>query len=171
MILASAGNFGISFILEFIGLVVVFAIIRRYIWPPLNKKMNERLDSIKTQLAAGDQARAEAARLVAEKNQALKAAETEATQIIEQAKKNAEFLVEDGKRRADEEYERLVARITQEIEAARLRMRQEVLTLLGEVVLVATKVVVQAELDESGHHRLIDEAIAATEAESNGAVV
>ncbi|HUY06091.1 MAG TPA: F0F1 ATP synthase subunit B [Acidimicrobiales bacterium] len=173
---SASGNFGISFLLEIVGIVVVGALIWRYIAPPLNKAMNKRLDTIKGQLLAGDEARAEALRIVGELREALEAAKLEAVQIVQQANRSAEFLVNDGVRRAEEEYGRIVSRIEHEIEAARSRARQEVLSELGAVVVVATEVVVRAELDATSHHRLIDEAIAATESESidtdhTGAVV
>ncbi len=163
---ATSSNFGISFLLEIVGIVIVGGLIWRYIAPPLNKMMVRKLDSIKGQLQAGDEARAEGLRIVGDHRSALEAARLEAQQIVAQARKSAEFLVNDGVRRAEEEYGRIVSRIEHEIEAARGRARQEVLAELGAVVVVATEVVVRAELDGTNHHRLIGEAIAATESES-----
>ena len=165
-IAASTANFGLSFLLEIVGIIIVGALIWRYIAPPLNRMMSRKLESIKGQLSAGDEARAEAVRVVGEHQAALESAKLESVQIIQQAKRSAEFLVNDGVRRAEEEYGRIVSRIEHEINAARSRARQEVLTDLGAVVVVATEVVVRAELDEISHHRLIGEAIAATESES-----
>ncbi len=166
---STSANFGVSFLLEIVGIVIVGGLIWRYIAPPLNRAMTRKLDSIKGQLLAGDEARAEGARIVAEHRAALEAARLEAVQIVAQAKNSAEFLVSDGVRRAEEEYGRIVSRIEHEIEAARSRARQEVLAELGAVVVVATEVVVRAELDATSHHRLIGEAIAATESDSIGA--
>lgn len=163
MILAASGNFGISFLLEILGIVIVAALIWRYIAPPLNKVMAKKLESIKGQLAAGAEARAESEHLVEERKNALAAATVEAGQIVEQAKRSADFLLSDGVRRAEEEYGRIIGRIEHEVEAARSRARQEVLNELGAVVVAATEVVVRAELDGTSHHRLINEAITATE--------
>ena len=165
-IAATTDNFGISFLLEIVGIVIVGGLIWRYIAPPLNRAMTRKLESIKGQLAAGDEARAEGVRVVGERRSALEAAKLEAVQILQQARTSAEFLVNDGDRRAQEEYGRIVGRIEHEIEAARSRARQEVLSELGAVVVVATEVVVRAELDTTSHHRLIGEAIAATESDS-----
>lgn len=170
MIIASAGNFGISFLLELLGLVIVAFLIWKYVAPPLNRVMAKRLETIRAQLAAGDEARAEAARLVQERKDALAKATEEAAQIVERAKKSAELLVEDGARRADEEHDRIVGRIDYEIEAARSRAREEILSELGAVVVFATEAVIRAELTEPIHHQLIDEAIAATETQSTGVV-
>jgi F-type H+-transporting ATPase subunit b len=170
MIFAAAGNFGISYILEIVGLVIVAGLITRYIGPPLKKLMNKKLDSIKSQLTAGDEARAEAAQLVKEQKAQLVTAKTQATQIVDQASKSALLLVEDGKRSAEEVYGRFVTRIDQEIVATKIRARQGVLDDLGAVIVSATEVVVRAELNGTSHHRLIDEAISATESEHTEAI-
>lgn len=166
IVAAASANFGISFLLEIVGIAIVAALIWRYIAPPLNRVMTRKLESIEGQLSAGDEARAEGVRVVEAQRSALEAAKLEAIQIVAQAKTSAEFLINDGVRRAEEEYGRIVSRIEHEIEAARSRARQEVLGDLGAVVVVATEVVVRAELDATSHHRLIDEAIAATESDS-----
>ena len=170
MMVAAADNFGLSFGLEILGIVIVVALIWRYIAPPIGRAMGRRLEAIRAQLAAGEDARAAAARLVEERRIALESARAESIEIVAQAKRSAAFLLDDGVRRAEEEYGRIVSRIEHEIEAARSRARQEVLSELGAVVVAVTEVVVRAELDETLHHRLIDEAIAATASEATEAM-
>jgi F0F1-type ATP synthase membrane subunit b/b' len=166
MILADAGNFGTSFLLEILGLVIVAGLIWRYVAPWLNGKMNGKLTTISSQLSAGDEARAAAVRLVEESKAALAEAKVEALAIADRATKSADLLVVDGKRRADEEYDRIVGRIAPEIEASKTRARQLVLDDLGAVVVAATEVVVRAEMTDTLRHRLIGEAITATESQS-----
>ncbi len=165
MILADAGNFGSSFLLEILGLVIVGGLIARYIAPLLNKQMNAKLTTISSQLSAGDEARATAVRLVEQSKAALAEAKLEAIAIADRATKSAGLLVIDGKRRADEEYDRIVGRIDPEIEASKTRARQLVLDDLGAVVVAATEVVVRAEMTDTLRHRLIGEAISATESQ------
>jgi F-type H+-transporting ATPase subunit b len=168
VIVAASGsnNFGLSYVLELVGIAITVALIWKYIAPPLGRAMNRRLDSIRGQLAAGETARAEGLKIVEQRTAELKAAEQEAKALIEQAKHSAELLVLEGQRRAEEERSRIVARTAVEIAAARARARHEVLADLGLVIVAATEVVVRAELNDASHHRLIDEAIAATESES-----
>ena len=166
MIFAATNNFGLSYILEIVGIAITVALIVKYITPLLRGAMNRRLDTIRGQLAAGETARAEALKIVAQRTAELEAAEQEAKALVEQARRSAELLVEEGGRRAEEERSRIVARTAVEIAAARARARHEVLADLGLVIVAATEVVVRAELNDVSHHRLIDEAIAATESES-----
>ena len=62
-IAAASANFGVSFLLESAGIVIVGGLIWRYIAPPLNKVMTKKLELIKGQLSTGDEARAEAVRV------------------------------------------------------------------------------------------------------------
>lgn len=173
MILATA-DFGLSFYVELASLLIIAWFVYRYVWHggiKLQSRLNAQIDAIRAQFAAGDEARAAAERLVEERRRALEAAKVEADMIVEQAHRSAQFLIDDGVRRAEEDYGRIIGRIATEVEAARSRARQEVLSELGEVIVHATEVVVRAELDEGLQRRLIDEAIAATESESDEAVI
>ncbi len=165
MLYASA-NFGESFLLEVVALVLVIAFIVRKVVPPLRKAMDHRAETIRGQLAAGDEARAAAAALVESRRAALEAAKSEAAAIVDQARQSAAQIVADGSRRAESEAERLAQRAGTEVLLAHSRVRQEVATEVGALVLELTERVVVAELDEVKHHRLIAEAISAAESEA-----
>ncbi len=164
MVLASA-NFGESYILEVVGLVLVVVFIVRRVAPPLAKLMNDKQASIRSQLAAGDEARAAAEQVVAKRAAELEVARQEAATILDQARVSAGQLVDDGRRRAEDEYQRLVTRASTELDLARSRAREEVMAHIASLVVAAAEAVVESELDSATHHHLIDEAIAAAESE------
>jgi len=166
MVLASA-NFGLSYILELVGLALVVVFVVRKVAPPLRAAMARQEDAIRTQLAAGDEARASAQLLVARRREELERARAEAETIVAQARTSAEQLVEDGRRRAEEERERLVARAAVEVELARAQARDEVTARVAGLVVAAAEAIVEAELDDETHHHLIAQAIAAAEAEAS----
>ena len=163
----ASANIGESFVLEIVGIVIVFLIVRRYIAPLLAKLMNQRAESIRVQLAAGDEARAAAQELVAERHRALEQAREEAVGIVEQARHSAEQLVAEGHRKSQGEYGRIVARATVEIELERNRVRDEVMREMSLLVVTGARRLVDEELDEPRHHLLIDEAIVAAESETS----
>jgi len=165
VLFASAGNFGLSFILELVGTVLVVLVIWRYVVPPLRTMMARRLATIESELEAGDRARAAAGELVSARRAALEEAKAEAARILEQAQRAAETLVADGTRAAEEEYQRALVRAENEVESFRTRLRAEVMDEAGSVVVAAAERVVEAILDQPRHHRLIGEAIGATETE------
>ena len=165
MILADAGNFGLSYVLEWIAFVFVVVFIWRYVAPPLNRAMSAKREQIRSQLAERDELAAAAEALIAERRTQLESARAEAREIVEQAHRSAAALVQDGRRRAEEERARIVARAGAEIDAANSRARAEVIAEVGSLVVDAAEQIVVAELDETNQRRLIDEAIAATESE------
>jgi ATP synthase F0 subunit b len=159
-------DFGLSFILEWVALVVIVVIVvRNFPVPQLRRMMNARMEAIHAQLVAGEKARRDAERIVAERSAALERAQTEATSIVSRAERNAEHLLANGRERADGEYTLAVTRAQIAIELARAQVRTEVINEVGALVAAVAAKVVAAELDERDHHRLIAEAIAAAETE------
>ena len=164
MILASS-NFGISYTLEWVAIVLFIAFIWRFIAPPLRRAMNRQTDAIREQLTAGERIREEAEQLLTTRNAALERARAEAESIVAQARRNAEGLLVQGRERAEEEYQHALVRAASAIELARAQIREQILEEIGSAIVGAAARVVAAELDEPVHRRLIAEAIAAAESE------
>lgn len=167
LLLAATSNFGLSYILEWVGLVLVALFFWRYLRPPLTKAMGAQAERIRASLEAGKDARAEADRIVERERAALEVANAEAEALAEQSRHGAERLLEEGRRRADDEYARVVARAATEIALERSRIEGEIGVELSELVLRYASSVVEAELDAESQHRLFGEVIEAAEAEAS----
>ena len=167
LVLASTSNFGLSYVLEWVGLVLVAAFFWRYLRPPLTKAMSAQAERIRASLEAGNEAKVEAERLVERERAALAAAGAEAAALLEQSRHGAERLLEEGRRRADDEYARVVARAATEIALERSRIEGEIGAELSELVLRYASRLVEAELDAESQHRLFGEVIEAAEAEAS----
>jgi F-type H+-transporting ATPase subunit b len=165
VIVAASSNFGVSYLLEWVAIVLFVAFIWRFVAPPLRRAMNKQTEAIREQLSSGERIREEAEQLLAERRAALERARNEADSIIAQAQRNATGLLEQGKQRSDEEYAHALSRASSAIELARAQIREEILEEIGSAIVGAAARVVAAELDEPIHHRLIAEAIAAAESE------
>ncbi|MGD0220058.1 MAG: F0F1 ATP synthase subunit B [Acidimicrobiales bacterium] len=161
----AASDFGLSFGFEWVALGIVVWLFVRYAVPFLRPRMNARIESIRLELAAGEQTRLEASELVAARAAALEEAKAEAAALVERAQQAAAHLVAAGRERAAGEYAYALARADVAIDLARARVREEVIAEVGALVVAVAERVVAAELDERGHHRLIAEAIAAAESE------
>ncbi len=158
-------DFGEGFYEELAALVILAGLFYWKAWPYLRKMMDRRRQTIADQLSAGEQARAQGEALVQSRRAALEAARGEAAGLVEQARASAERLVAEGERRAAHEHERLVAKAASDLELERARQRDELITELSSLVVAGAARLVVAELDEGRQRRLIDEAIAAAEAE------
>jgi len=162
-------NFGLSFDLEIVALVIIAFIIWKYVWAggiDLRAMMSAKEASIATQLSAGDEARAQAVALVERKRKELEAAKLEAAGIVAQSESAAAEVVVEGERRAAEDYERWIQRAETEIDAALSRVRAEVAAAASALIVATVQRVIAVELDSTSYHRLIGEAISAIETES-----
>jgi ATP synthase F0 subunit b len=165
MILASA-DFGLSFALEWVALgVVAWFVVRVFPVPYLRPRMNARVEAIRAELAAVEQSRLDAAELVAERTASLDEARRQAEAIATRARESAARLIAEGNVRAGAEYAQALARADAAITLAVALVREQVIREVGALVVTVAAKVVATELDAAGHHRLIDEAIAAAESE------
>lgn len=150
-----------TFIAEFVAFLLVLWVVWKYILPPLNKMLAERQDAIRAELAAADEAKAEAEQADAERRAALEGARAQAREIVETAQHTAERLAEEARTRAQREYDRLVASADAEVRLARQRALEEAAQQLGTVVVEVVEKIIAREMDAAAHRDLIDAAVGA----------
>jgi F-type H+-transporting ATPase subunit b len=148
-----------TFIAELIAFIVVLAFVARYVLPPINRMLAQRQDAIRTELAAADEAKAEAQAADADRRAALEHARAQAREIVEQAQRTAERLAEEAHNRGQREYDRLVSTADAEAQLAQQRALEEAAQHLGELVVEVVERIIGRELDAAAHRDLIDEAV------------
>jgi F-type H+-transporting ATPase subunit b len=158
-----------TFIVELIAFLIVLAVVGRYVLPPVNRALKERQAQIQHELAAADQARAEAASAADERRAALEEARRRAREIIEQANRAAEQAVATAAAQGQEEHDRILASATTEVSQARQRALDEATAQMGELVMDVVERIIGREVDAGVHQDLLDQAIAAVQGESGQA--
>lgn len=148
-----------TFIAEFVAFLIVLFVVAKYILPPLNKMLGERQDAIRAELAAADDAKADAERADADRRAALEHARTQAREIVEQAQRTADRLSEEAKDRGQREYDRLVTSADAEVRLARQRALEEAAQQLGRLVVEVVERIIGREMDLAAHRDLIQEAV------------
>jgi F-type H+-transporting ATPase subunit b len=169
--LAATSNFLIpnaTLIVEGIAFLIVLAVVARYILPPINRALVERQQRIGEEMAAAERARADAAAADDERRATLEEARGRAREIVAQANQVAEQVRSDAQARGQEAYERLVASADAEIALARQRAVAEATEHLGEMVIGVVEAIIGREVDEAAHRDLIEEAIEAVSAGTDG---
>jgi F-type H+-transporting ATPase subunit b len=154
-----------TFFVELIAFLVVLAIIGRYVLPFLNKALDARAEGVRAELAAADEAKADAEGAEHDRRAALENARREAREIVAQANRTAERVATDAQARGQAEYERLVTNGEAEVRLARQRAVEEASSRLGELVMDVVERVIGREVDPAAHRDLIDEAVAALESD------
>jgi F-type H+-transporting ATPase subunit b len=135
--------------------IILIALMARFVVRPLLAMMKERQDYIDQQIATAEENRKEAEKLAAKQQEELKKARQEAKELLERAKAQKEREAEEIIRQAQERAERMIneatAQITREKEKALADLRDEVGRLS---VLLAAKVL-EKELDAEEQSKLV----------------
>ena len=155
-----------TFFVELLVVVAILFIVTKYILPPLNKAMESRQATIRASLEAAETARAEAASAGDERAAALAQARDQAREIVAAAQALADQVKAEAGGRGQAEYERIVASADGEIDTARQRAIDEASARIGEIVFDLVTKIVGREVDQSTHQDLINEAVAALNAEA-----
>lgn len=155
-----------TFFVELLVVVAILFIVTKYILPPLNKAMEKRQATIRASLEAAEIARAEAAAAGDERATVLAQARDQAREIVAAAQALADQVKAEAGGRGQAEYERIVASADGEINTARQRAIDEASARIGEIVFDLVTKIVGREVDQSTHQDLIQEAVAALNAEA-----
>jgi len=150
-------------LLQIVGFVVLFLLLRRYLFAPLLGVMQQREKEIAEALDAGERARTELARI-----------EEERTRMLAEAREEGREQVRSAVREGEEARERILRETREEAQQIRQRARDSVeiereeamLALRRQVVdlaLLAASRAVLSRLDEEKHRQVIDDFIASLE--------
>jgi F-type H+-transporting ATPase subunit b len=153
---------------ELIAFLIVLAVIWKYALPPLKKVLDERAELIRQELAAADEAKADAHAADEERRHALEEARHQAREIVAQANRTAERVNSEAQANAQVEYERIVNSAATEVALARQRAVEEAAERMGELVLEVVERIIGREVSTEAHRDLIDEAVAALRADAEG---
>ncbi len=141
------------------GFVVVFLVLKRFLFAPLTKVMEERRENIRTTLDKIGRDKSEMERLKTDYEARLADIESKARLEIQNAVKKAELLGEEIKAARRSEAEQMLEKARTEIEHERekslISLRQDIagmaLTLSGRLI--------NKELDQNKHRDLISQFI------------
>jgi F-type H+-transporting ATPase subunit b len=157
-----------TLIVELVAFLIVLGVISKYVLPVLKKALDDRAALIGSQLAAADEAKADASAADVERQSALEDARHQAREIVAQANRTAEQVRTDAQTNGQSEYERIVGNAEVEVGLARQRAVEEAANRMGEIVLEVVERVIGREINAEAHHDLIEEAVTALRADASG---
>ena len=140
-----------------IAFAILFFFFAKWVFPRMNKTLEERRQRIQGEMERAEQARLEADRVANEYRERLGNAQQEANRIIEEARRTADQLRRDLTARAEQENQAILARAQEEIRAERDRVFQELKAQVGELSVQLAGRIVGESLDRDRHMRLVDE--------------
>jgi len=146
--------------LQIVAFIILFLVLRRYLFRPLLNVMQEREREIDDALQSGEKARAELERIDQERERVLEGARDEGRQQVRAAVQEGEQarnrIVSEARDEAQEIRRRAQETLDLERREAALQLRREVV----ELALLAAQKAVLTQLDEENHRRSIDDFIA-----------
>jgi len=149
--------------IQVVGFVILFLLLRRYLFGPLMSVITQRQQEIAEGLEAGERARTELARIDQERAQALAEAREQGREQVRQAVREGEHARERIVTEAREEAQALRQRAQQAIalerDEAELALRQQVVDL----ALMAADKAVLRRLDTHTQKQVIDDFITSLE--------
>jgi len=137
--------------------IVLGVVFLKYALPKIQAVLDERTELVEGGLAKAENAQAEAAAALAEYQQQLQDARTEAARIREEARAEGTAIVAESRTRAAAEAARIVENAQRQIDAERqqasVSLRNEVGTLATDL---ASKIVGESLADEARRSRVVE---------------
>jgi F-type H+-transporting ATPase subunit b len=138
---------------------IAFAVLGIFVWPKITKALDDREQKIRDEIAAAEEARAQANAALADYQRDLAKAHDEAAAMIAKARNDAKAVAEELRTRNQADLTEMKQRATKEIESAK---QAAISTIYSEAsnlaVLIAGKIL-QREIDNRDQQNLVDESL------------
>lgn len=147
--------------MTFFGQMITFALLiwftMKFIWPPLNKAIEERQQKIAQGLANAEGAEVLIQQARAQADEIVRESRVKANEVVEQAHSRANQIVDQAKTDAMVEATRLKALADAEIAAAADRAREDLRKQVSALAVTGAEKLLKREIDANAHKALLDE--------------
>ena len=151
-------NFEFWSIVETVAnIIILFILLRIFLFKPINKMKNERTRTIQENLDSAEKARTEAEELKEQYENTIGEAKEEAKNIIMKAHDDAESERAAIIKKAHEEADQKVAEADKEIENERKKVLRQAQSQIADLAIEAASKIVGANVDDEKNRRLVDE--------------
>jgi F-type H+-transporting ATPase subunit b len=140
--------------------VIVLVILGKTVWPKITGGLEDRANKIREEIGAAEEARAQAKSALEQYEKALAEGQAEARRMLDEAKQAQQKLAADLRVKADAELARMKERARADIDAAKKTALTEIYTESANLATLVASKILQRELNDSDHKRLLDESLA-----------
>lgn len=142
-----------------VSFVLLFVLLAKFVFPSVQKMLDERAANIEGKLDQAEHEREEARQLLASYQQKLTEAHAEAGRLMEQARTNADRLETELRAKAEDQARKIVERAQETIQAERDRALETLRSEVGGLAVDLAERVVGESLDRELQLRLVDQYI------------
>ncbi len=148
-----------TFIAQICNLFIQMWLIKHFLFQPINKVLAARREAAQAQLTQAKEAKDEAERMKAEYEQNLAQAKAEAGRLLQTAQKTAQSRSDAIIAEADAKAAAIRSRAEAELLQERRRAVSDIKTEIGSMAVDIAEKVIEREVSETDHKKLIDEFI------------
>ena len=148
-----------TFIIQIINLFIQVYLIKKFLFKPINDILEKRRNLADKEIKEAREARDEADSLKVQYEQSLSSAHAEAAQIVSEAQKEAQNKADTLLHEAETEVADIKAKAAADIEQEKKKAINEAKDEIGSLAMEIAGKVVEKEIKESDHKKLIDDFI------------
>ena len=150
-------------VVSLLNLLITFLILQRFLFKPVKKILKSRQDAVDERYAQAENAINDAEAKQAELTKRLENAQAEADNIIKDATITAERRREKIENEARENAESIIRQAKNEAELEKRKAESEIKEQIVVVSTALTEKLIEREINEEDHHKLIDSVISEME--------
>ena len=153
-------DFNATLIGEMLSFAILIWFCVHFIWPHINKAIEDRQIKIAEGLNAAERAHAELRDADHKVAAEIKVARQQANEILERAQQQANLIVDKARAEATTEANRLKAAAADDLVSMQQRAREELRGWVGRLAVQGAEKIVQREVDASAHKAMLDQLVA-----------
>lgn len=139
---------------SFINFMVLFFVLKRYLWKPVLSMLEAREKEISAQLEQAENAREDAVKVKADYERRLAEAQRRAEEIVARATRKAEDLSNELKEKAQAEAAAILERAQESIRREKEQALAELRDQVADLALEVASKVLERSLTDADHERL-----------------
>ena len=155
-----------NFIWAAVNFILLFILLKIFLFKPVNKIMDERTRTIQDDLDAAKKSKEEAEDLKKEYEDNISDAKQKAQEIIMKAHEDAESEKSAILKKSQEEADQLISDANKTIENERKRVLAQAQTQIADLAIEAASKIIGENLDDEKNRRLVDKFLSDEEVES-----
>lgn len=158
-ILEEFGVQPILLIAQGVNFLILLFILKRFLYKPILKVLEDRKEKIAQSLKNADEIEAKLEKTTLEREERLKKASKEAENILEEATKTADRIISEAHQKAEADIVKMMEKNTNALKQERLKMQQEIKEGLADLVSLGIAKVAGKVLTGRDQKELVEKSI------------
>lgn len=142
-----------------LSFAILFLLLRRFVFPTVNRLLDERADHIRQEIESATRMRQEVEQAVAEHGRLLEEIQQDAHRVMEDARRESLRYRDEAVASIREEHRRSKEELFAEVEHAKRRALDDIRAVAVELTMSATEKVVSGHVDRAEAEKAVDELI------------